>query len=209
MKLKDIKLETLRMMGVTAVINDEDLTRLAADEECKDYMAYMPGAINRCFSNLEGRDVLPIKRAVLSPFSGESYGGGVRYELPQAVPDLFKIERIAYESQRYGYTGHVGYTKEGDTLLLREIGEGERYIILYRPRLRRITSFTDDETELDIPENIASLVPYFVKSELFRQDEPDEAQEARNWYEGGLADIISEAEAVQTRVQSVYGAEML
>ena len=88
MKLKDIKLETLRIMGVTAVINDEDLTRLAADEECKDYMAYMPGAINRCFSNLEGRDVLPIKRAVLSPFSGESYGGGVRYELPQAVPDL-------------------------------------------------------------------------------------------------------------------------
>ena len=209
MKLKEIKLEALRIMFCAAAIESEDLAKLTYDEECKDYLAYMPGVINRCFSNLEGRDVLPVKRAVLSPYSGEKYGGAIRYEIPKILPDLFKIERVAKESEREGYITSVGYAREGNSLMLSEIREDERYIVLYRPRLKRINSLTDEETELDIPEHIAALIPYFVKSELFRQDEPDEAQEARNWYEGGLADIVNESDTVQTRVKSVYGAEML
>ena len=35
-------------------------------------------------------------------------------------------------------------------------------------------------------------------------DEPDEAQEAKNWYEGCLMEISHEAEGVQGRVSSVY-----
>lgn len=202
-------MQALRLMFVTATADHEgeDLTVLAGDEECKDYIAGMPGAINRCLANLESRDVLPIKRAVLSKYSGEVYGGSVRYTLSAILPDLFKVERIVWEDERGGYIGSVGYAREGDTLMLAEISEGERYIILYRPRIKRVTSLTDDGTEIDIPEHIAALIPYFIKGELYRIDEPDEAQEARNLYEAGLTEIAYESDGVQGRVKTVYSME--
>lgn len=206
MTLGEIKMQTLRLMFVQAAddYTADEISQLERDEECKDYIANMPGAINRCLANLESRDVLPIKRAVLSKYSGEVYGGSVRYTLSQILPELFKVERIVWESERGGYSGSVSYAREGDTLVLREIEDKERYIILYRPRVARVNAFTDNSTVLDIPDHIAALIPYFVKSELYRIDEPDEAQEARNLYETGLAEIAHETEGVQTKVESVY-----
>ena len=206
MKLGEIKMQALRLMFVQATADHEsdDLSVLKSDEECKDYLANMPGAINRCLANLESRNVLPIKRAILSRFSGEVYGGCVRYELSAILPDLFKVERVVWEREKGGYNSSVGYTGEGDTLLLAEIADGERYIILYRPRVKRVTPLSDDATELDIPEHIAALIPYFIKGELYRIDEPDEAQEARNLYEAGLAEIVQESCGVQSKVKTVY-----
>lgn len=211
MTLGEIKMQALRLMFVQAAddYTVDEISELERDEECKDYIANMPGAINRCLSNLESRSVLPIKRAVLSGFSGEVYGGSVRYMLPQVLPDLFKIERIAKENERGGYRSSVGYVKEGNTLMLSEIRDDERYIIMYRPRVARVNAFTDNNTVLDIPEHIAALIPYFIKSELYRIDEPDEAQEAKNWYENGLADIGIEEESHQTKVKSVYSMEVV
>lgn len=206
MKLGEIKMQALRLMFVQAAddYTADEISQLERDEECKDYIANMPGAINRCLANLESRDVLPVKRAVLSVLAGESYGGRVRYDLPHVLPDLFKVERVAWESEDGGYISTVRYLKEGDSLMLSEISEKERYIILYRPRATRINAYTNNDTELNIPEHIAALIPYYVKSELYRIDEPDEAQEARNLYETGLAEIAYETEGVQTKVASVY-----
>lgn len=206
MTLGEVKMQTLRLMFVQAAddYTADDISKLEKDEECKDYIANMPGAINRCLANLEGRDVLPVKRAVLSVLAGEAYGGRVRYALSHVLPDLFKVERVAWESERGGYISTVRYVREGDSLMLSEISDKERYIILYRPRVARVNALTDNNTVLDIPEHIAALIPYYVKSELYRIDEPDEAQEARNLYETGLAEIAYESEGVQTKVESVY-----
>ena len=206
MKLGEIKMQTLRLMFVQAADNysSDESSRLEGVEECRDYIANMPGAINRCLANLESRSVLPMRRAVLPRFTGDSYGGRVRYDLPCVLPDLFKVERVSKEGEDGSYVSAVSYVKEGDSLMLDEITESERYIVLYRPRAERVTSFTDNKTVLDLPEHIAALIPYFVKSELYRIDEPDEAQEARNMYEAGLADMTQEFDAVQTKVNSIY-----
>ena len=210
MTLGEIKLEALRIMFVDAITlfeKNDALESLEEETECKDYLAGMPGAINRCFANLESRDILPQKRAVLSDFPGEKFGGRIRYVLSEFIPDFFKIERIVKENQRGGYDSSVDYSKEGDTLVIAECEEDERYIIIYRPKLQRVTALTDNETEIQLPDNIAALVPYFIKSELYRIDEPDEAQEARNWYEAGITEIAFENDTVQGRVKSVYSME--
>lgn len=204
MRLKEIKLEALRIMGCSAVVDGVDLVDLEQEEECRDYLAYMPGAINRCLSNLESRDVLPKRQCVLAADACERYGDRVRYSLGDMIPDLFKVERIAREDLRGGYQPSADYVREGEKTVLGAIGEDERYIVIYWPRIGRITGLTDNETEIDVPDHIAALIPYFVKAELFRFDEPDEAQEAKNWYEGCLMEISYEAEGVQGRVSSVY-----
>ena len=120
MKLGEIKMQTLRLMFVQAADNysSDEISRLEGVEECRDYIANMPGAINRCLSNLESRSVLPMRRAVLPRFTGDSYGGRVRYDLPCVLPDLFKVERVSKEGEDGSYVSAVSYVKEGDSLML-------------------------------------------------------------------------------------------
>ena len=89
-------------------------------------------------------------------------------------------------------------------IVLSNIGAGEYYTVIYKPKLERITSITDDFVELPIPENIASHIPYFVKGDLYRDDEPNEASEARNWYEAAMEAILESKVNKVNKVQSIY-----
>lgn len=79
---------------------------------------------------------------------------------------------------------------EGNVLVLPLLDEHTTYTVLYYPSIPRVTSETDDNTELAIPDKIATHIPYFVKGDLFRDDEPDEANEARNWFEMAMEQVV-------------------
>ena len=55
-----------------------------------------------------------------------------------------------------------------------------------------------------IPENIASSIPYFIKGDLYRDDEPNEASEARNWFEAAIEEILLKKISKANKVKSVY-----
>lgn len=209
MTLGEIKIEALKIMFVDIETDyeSEDIEILENDEYCKDYLVNMPGAINRCFANMEGRGALPSRSLVLPSDAGDTFGGKTRYDLSALISDCQRIERVVKEDEDGGYDGSVQYFKEGGTLVLSELSEGERYIVIYKPSLERIRSFTPNDTVINIPDTLAALIPYFIKSELLREDEPDEAQEARNWYEGAILEMIPESDNVQTHVKSVYSWE--
>ena len=76
---------------------------------------------------------------------------------------------------------------EGNVLVLPLLDEHTTYTVLYYPSIPRVTSETDDNTELAIPDKIATHIPYFVKGDLFRDDEPDEA---RNWFEMAMEQVV-------------------
>jgi hypothetical protein len=109
-----------------------------------------------------------------------------------------------YENDNGDYVGDYEYRREGDVIVLDHIGEGESYKVVYKPKLKRITAYTDDMEELDIPENIASHIPYFVKGDLYRDDEPNEASEARNWYEAAMEAILESKVSKVNKVQSIF-----
>ena len=111
---------------------------------------------------------------------------------------------MIYESANGDYEGCDGYVLEADVLACRTIPEDAIYIAIYKPRLARVSHSTPNDTVINLPDNIASLIPYFIKGELFRADEPDEAQEARRWYESGIDEMLIEQQSVQMRVKSVF-----
>ena len=82
--------------------------------------------------------------------------------------------------------------------------EGDTYTLLYYPKIPRVSSLTSDEEELTIPENIASHIPYFIKGDLYRDDEPNEASEARNWYEAAMDEILNSRANKASKVASVF-----
>ena len=206
MKLGDIKIEAMKLMFVNYNIDFqiEQLEQLAQDENYGSYLVNMPGAINRCFSSLEEKGVLPIKACTLNPSQALSSGSFLRFDLASLINDFFDIERIIYENDNGEYVGDYEYQREGNVIVLSNVGEGEFYTVLYKPKLQRITAYTDDNLELPIPDNIASHIPYFIKGDLYRDDEPNEASEARNWYEAAMESILDSKVNKVNKVQSTY-----
>ena len=219
MKLGDIKIEALKLMFVDFVTDyaAEDITSLSTDESCRDYLANMPGAINRCFADLERRGVIPAKSVELGELGRARKYGNVRYKLKDIIPDFGRIERVSRESEDGEYCAACSYRLEGGVLVLRapdirtytedgveKYEERETYTLIYRPTLDRISRSTSDEVEIDLPDSIANLIPYYVKGDVYRMDEPDEAGEARNWYEAAINELLYEAESSQECVETVF-----
>jgi hypothetical protein len=84
-----------------------------------------------------------------------------------------------------------------------EIIEDEIFNIEYTPKLEMITATTDNEKEIDIPETLARIIPYFVKADLFEMDEPELSATARNIFESALSEYVSFGVSRKQRQQYV------
>lgn len=207
MKYGDIKIEALKLMFVNMGddISADKLEKYEQDDTYNSYLVNMPGSINRCFSVLENKSVLPPKAKDLAVSDGVASGAFIRFDLTVVISDFYDIERVASETADGEYCGDCDYQREGDTLVLERYDDEDiRYIVLYRPMIPRVKSNTDSDFELPLPENIASLIPYFIKGDLYRDDEPNEASEARNWFEASIDEILSRKTNKVNKTKTVY-----
>ena len=208
MKYGEIKIESLKLMFLNMGddIDIEGLETYAQDDTYKGYLVNMPGAINRCFSSIEEKRVLPSKSKAVQRSEGLASGGFIRFDLPSLIADFYDIERIVSETSDGEYNGDCDYQREGDVLVLERYEEDDdvEYTVIYKPSIERVSSTTDDYKEIEIPNNIASYIPYFVKGDLYRDDEPNEASEARNWFEQAMEEIFLKKINKVNKVKSLY-----
>ncbi len=208
MRLGDIKIEALKIMfsNVYSNLSIEDLEDIREDNlniNDIEYLNGMPGAINRCFADLESRKILPERSYPLNKEYALASDYFLRWPL-SGVPDFYDVSRIVKESGRI-YSPSESYRREGGTLVLPN-DKYSKYTLVYYPKIERITSATSNYYEPDIPDNIAAIIPYFIKAELYRDDEPNEAGEARNWYEAALLNVET-SHGVGARVEDVYSLD--
>ena len=202
----EIKIEALKLMYVREntdfVVSQLDILR--EDEDINVYLCNMPGSINRCLSYIESRGVLPRKTHTLV-LSEAKEGELVRRDLKKEIPDYYDIDRLICECNGR-YIGDCDYRMEGDVLVL-AYDEDMTYTVEYKPKCRRV-SVTNEETrddcEIDVPDDIAALIPFYIKSELYRDDEPAEAGEARNWFEQSIAQLGRARVSTSKTVTSLY-----
>ena len=217
MTLGEIKIEALKLMFTNygEDLSAEHLSELTGSHEYGRYLVAMTGSVNRCFADIESRRVLPEKSFTLSAALGRREGQTLVFELAALIPDYLIAERLIYE--RAGEPPvplALWEYREGETLRIPVFGEKEekeekeeereRYRLIYRPCLPRVLSYTDNATAFPIPDYIAAFIPYWIKGELFREDEPNEAGEARNWYEAAMSRAESMAVRESGAVRSVY-----
>lgn len=212
MKLGDIKAEALQVMFVNAGrdIAADNLVDYVGDDTYGYYLVNMPGAINRAFSVLERKRVLPVRRCELVAAAGEQTPRGIRFDMATLVNDYYDVERVTMESYT-GYESVVDYFREGDSILFERFDLSAQYTLLYRPSIRRIGAGTADDYEVsEIPDRIACYLPYAIKAELFRNDDPNEAEMARAVFEQAMAEIAAEERGShQGRVRTVYGGGLM
>lgn len=203
MRLGEVKIEALKIMfaDYTGSIDVDSLQDLKTDENY-EYINSMPGAINRCFSRLEDANVVPLKKTVLEKDKGIVSNGRIRFDLNEVVEDFDKVDRIIHETVN-SYNGNCEYVMETESIIvLPEVDED--YTLIYAPRLKRVTTGTADDEEIALPDKIACLIPYFIKGDLFREDEPAEAADARNLFEASIEAIDNGIKRRQTSVKTVF-----
>ena len=210
MKLGEIKLEALMMIFPSEAFNvteeniSEALEVRKGDSNYADYLAAMPGIINRCFGLLENKGVLPTKQVELTVDGTEREM--VRCDLKALIPDYGILERVAFEGAGgTGYTSECDYMRESaDMILLPYMGKG-KFILIYTPRLSRVSLISSEGTEvLQGRDDIASLIPYYIKSELRYTEDPEDSKLARQLFEDGLKGLASHKEGHQGKVETVY-----
>lgn len=208
MTIGEIKIEALKLMFVNYEndIDTDNLESYYGEANYGSYLVNMVGAINRAFDRIKQKKVLRNKTAVLTGGTiGEYY---TRYSI-EDIADFYELERIIFEGLEGKYDGNIAYRMEGTDLLLKPLNEGEEYRIVYKPTITRVTRLTADSTEIALPDEIAGLIPYFIKAELYQEDEPALAAQARNIFEAGLDEIKPPAESKQNRITRIYDMNRL
>lgn len=206
MKLGLIKFEALTLMFADYT-NDYDITKMEeylADDNYGKYLRAMNGSINRCFDRLRSKSKQPKKTLELAydPETDTDYY--LEFDLTEATyEDVDRIYRIVWRGDDGRVIRNFQYEIEGRTLIIENMMQDGKYKLIYLEKLPFITDLTDDE-DLVIDESLARLLPYWIKAELYEEDEPSAANQARTIFETYLASLYEEETIVQTKVEDVY-----
>lgn len=208
MKIGDIKIEALRLMFalIEGDMRAETLTNYEQSDTVGDYLDAMAGSINRALADITSRRILPEKSKELSFTEDQRRMSAYRFDLSQ-IEDFYDVSRVIAETHN-GYDGNHPFRMEGRTLVLLAPDETAHFTLLYYPKLALHPSY-GNEAELAIPDEIASVIPYFIKGELYREDEVSDAAEAMSWYEQRLAALDPHRTEKQDRVVATYSQVML
>lgn len=205
MKLGELKIETLRLLfadadGVPLTVSGLD--EAEDSEQYAQYLRMMPGAINRGLSYLEMRGVLPLKTVILAADGCGmlSYG---KDELPADFRRAVNVQYVDAMGQRRNCRQ---WHAENGGLCVAASADEPQVAVWYLPRLERLAADAPDDTEIPLPEELAQMLPYWLKGELFRSDEPDEAVAARKYFDEFLADFEAAENAFAGSVDETFAA---
>lgn len=203
MTLADIKISALKLMFAAT---GQDIVAANIDDyyddtNFNDYLYQMNESINRCFDRLLNDEIAPQEIVEVEDYTTVDADGFTTMDLTQ-ITDLYKLDRVIYS---YGslYEGNCEYILEGDTLILAD-REGD-YKLVYTKTMPYITDSTLDSATIDLPNEILRLIPYFIKGELYEEEDVNLAAVAMNVFEQRLLQIKKKKERHQTKVVDIFG----
>ena len=202
MKIGDIKIEAIKLMFTNYALDlsINDLQTLLSDENYGSYFVNMPGSIGRALDRIQNACVMPLKSYVVKDEDCEILGSVKRFDT-KVINDLYLIDRITASNTNF-YDANAPFDKEGDFLIFDN--DNTQYTVLYYPTIKTVTAKDSDNDELWIPDYLARLIPYFIKGELYQEEEPELAAAARNLFEASLDDLKVSNESKQNYVKQVY-----
>ena len=199
-KLGEIEIESLNLMFVSnQPINMATLSNNELDENFAPYLNKMIGSVNRCIGDIEDKRIVTRDEYLTSYTEiNERYG---KFDLPTDFFDIVSItmyldEKIITDFQ---------YNLKNGYIILPLIKDAAYHIDHYK-KLQRIPTDASYDYEIDLDDDICDIIPYYVKGELYREDEPFEAGESMNWYEQRIEQLKENKSPTynQNEVVSVY-----
>jgi len=112
------------------------------------------------------------------------------------------IDRVICTFDNGFINENAEFTLAGDLITL-PILKGVTFSIVYFPKVKNIDADTSDRDELELEDKFARIIPYFIKGELYQEEEPALAADATNRFEALLMDFARADISNQTSIIKV------
>lgn len=170
------------------------------NDSTRGYLSALPGAVNEAMALLvtgAGPGRLPPRHIEIPVHphkeihSGEEWTArdlralDARFYQLAPAPLLFQPEGC-YQPGRQ----EAGFRLEGDSLLWLRSERPGKWIVYYYVYPLWVSGDTPDGTELDLPPELAALIPLYVASQLYKDDDLSIATQYRNEFEAGRAMLL-------------------
>ncbi len=179
MTWKDIKRATLQRIfvieGGTVVISDVT----------EPYIASMPDAANEGIYLLAAAGGAGTKALTFT--KNRADGIYSRFDMNHYANDFRSFTDEVYIQTERGRSRVYGYVTESTSVLVLPAWLEGEITVYYNPLPQVITSYTPDEKEIELLPMAASLLPLYMASQLFKDDDMRQAVQLRNEFETGLA----------------------
>lgn len=195
----DIKLKTLQLMF------SNETEKLTVDDSNKEYVNAMPGVCNDALDMVtalipiwgkfaiviaadvadaaeeDGKLTLPVNTAV-----------AYQVELKDYCTDFRALDADEIYQDIDGTHRHMTeYSVENGSIFVLSGAAAETVTIYYCCYPTMLTSATDGKTELNVPREVAGLLPLYMASELYKDDDLSMAVQYRNEFEDALQKLQS------------------
>lgn len=132
------------------------------------------------FPTINGVDIVP------------EYGKYVKYDLKELAPSFYSMfgNSLVYEGESSTiYLNTTDYYKESDHILVLPKDKPGMYTVYYNAYPGQIDYETADDYVLDIDKEVADLLPLYIASQLYKDDDNGIATTYRNEFEVGLESL--------------------
>lgn len=190
------------------LLNENDGVNIESDtvSEDPDYLertVNIVPSINRALNRLAEMKKLPVKSFEV-PFTFENRRKTIKINQNE-ISDLLFVANVIKMDADYGLAEtNVSYFLEGTTLILPSLIYAEFYQIFYHPLAKHLKEDDADTMQIEYPDYILDCIPYFVKADLFEEDNPNLAVLARNLFEQYANQIPTRNYSVMRGVKDVY-----
>ena len=115
----------------------------------------------------------------------QTYGEKIKYDLKQIADDFYCMNsnEIYYEGENPRYVRTNDYFQEANNILVLDRDMPGNYTIYYNAYPASITHKTLDEYELPLDPEVAVLLPLYMASQLYKDDDAGIATTYRNEFE--------------------------
>lgn len=176
---------------------------LEANDSTKPYLAAMPQAANEAL-----RMIATTGRFVVKSYAIEQDGHGgqwSKYVLPELIEDFYRLMPNSAVFETSDSRQAAEFAIEGEHTLVLDGRKAGRYTIYYYAYPATITSDTAADTPLNIPREAEVLVPLYIASQLYKDDDNSIATIYRNEFEIGLERLNNMPSSGAERFSSVTG----
>ena len=122
------------------------------------------------------------------------YGQFIKYDLKTLAEDFYNLfdNSIVYEKGgRPYYLNTTDYYRESDHILVLPADKPGMYTVYYHAYPTQISITTDDDYVMDLDPDVAVLLPLYMASQLYKDDDNGIATTYRNEFEVGLESLIN------------------
>ena len=179
MTWKDIKLITLQKMF------SADGNNIPNDDSTKDYIAGMPHVANEGLLMICTSKHPILKHVDLTEEEGQVIGERRVYDVGEVVDDFYQFYPEVYYTENERERACDFYTEAHSVFSVPANRKGV-YTVYYYSYPEEITPSTRDDYEMKSPKDVLAILPLYMASQLYKEDDNGIATSLRNEFEVAL-----------------------